>query len=204
MSDWHDLERAKEFALKYHKDQKYGFNRPYYYHLSKVADIVKSYGIEAQIMAYLHDVVEDTEVTTEQVEEHFGSYIALCVGILTNELGANRKERVSKTYEKMSKIKGNLSMALIVKTADRLVNMQQSVEDKNENLLKMYRREYEAFKTAVYREGLCDELWQQLGECSPPIKGGASMSPILILLLAISRYSTDYIPSLSTILSSPN
>ena len=45
--------------LEVHGDQRYG-SRPYHAHLDALAELVKEHGEEAQVLAYLHDVVEDT------------------------------------------------------------------------------------------------------------------------------------------------
>ena len=56
------LDQARAFALAAHGDQMYGA-RPYSFHLDAVVRLLSPYGIEAQVIGYLHDVVEDTEVS---------------------------------------------------------------------------------------------------------------------------------------------
>jgi (p)ppGpp synthase/HD superfamily hydrolase len=57
--------KAREFAIKAHGEQKYG-EFPYSVHLDEVATIAKPYGESAEIVAYLHDVIEDTSVTKKE------------------------------------------------------------------------------------------------------------------------------------------
>jgi len=152
---------AREFALAAHGDQKYG-EFPYSKHLDEVADIVKPYGETAQIIAYLHDVIEDTEVIAKEVEVIFGRFISKCVQILSDEPGDSREIRKSATYQKMSKIHGDECIALLVKAADRLANMRTCVRNKNKQILGVYQSEYPAFRKAVYRPNLCDEIWSEL------------------------------------------
>jgi len=135
---------------------------PYSVHLDAVASIAKKYGETAEAVAYLHDVVEDTEITHEEIEKQFGSLISKCVAILTDEPGQNRKERKSKTYAKMASVNVEENLALLVKAADRLANLRASVSDKNYKLVEMYKSEYPVFKSSVYRENLCEEIWQEI------------------------------------------
>lgn len=155
------IEKARQFAITHHGDQKYG-DRPYAFHLDQVVSLLKPYGETAQLIGYLHDVVEDTDATFKQIEIEFGSTVAACIAVLTDEPGANRKERKEKTYKKMAGITGDAELALIVKAADRLANTQSCIDDGKVGLLKVYQSEFDAFYRAAYREGLCDDLWLRL------------------------------------------
>ena len=158
-----DVARARAFAINAHGDQKYG-DDPYVFHLDAVADACKSFGETAQVIAYLHDVVEDTPVSLDQVREEFGELVAQCVALVTDSPGANRAERKKLTNEKLSKVTGDLQMALIVKAADRAANIWASAQNANESKLKMYRDEHPAFRQAAFRPGLCDDLWNQIDQ----------------------------------------
>jgi len=153
---------ARNFAIEVHGDQKYG-NHPYVFHLDAVANIVINYGEIAMIIAYLHDVLEDTVTTKATIENKFGKFVANCVELITDEAGYNRKERKAKTYKKIKKANNKYNVALVVKTADRLANIL-SCSIKNKSLLKMYLQEQSDFKTAVYRDNLCDRLWQRIDD----------------------------------------
>ncbi|MFA3789502.1 HD domain-containing protein [Aliiglaciecola sp. SL4] len=153
--------KAREFAVKLHADQKYG-KHPYSYHLDDVAAKAKAFGKDAEVIAYLHDVVEDTSATIEDIEYQFGKLVADCVAVVTDEKGATRQERKKKTYQKMAKVTGETELALIVKVCDRLSNVKTSVKDQNSKMFSMYCREHDVFRTSAYRQGLCDELWQEL------------------------------------------
>lgn len=154
---------ARTFAIAAHGSQQYG-NHPYVVHLDAVAAIAANYGETAQTVAYLHDVVEDTPVSLAEVRAHFGELIACCVAPLTDEAGATRKERKAKTYAKLATVNGELALALIVKAADRLANVQACIADNKQDLLSVYRAEHVIFRPAAYRPGLCDEIWQQLDQ----------------------------------------
>ena len=152
---------ARQFAIAAHGAQKYG-NQPYSVHLDSVAEIAKTFGETATIVAYLHDVVEDTAITLTEVEAQFGSLVAECVGILTDEPGSDRQQRKAKTYAKMAKVDGELELALIVKAADRLSNMRACIETNYQRKLDMYQKEHPVFRTSVYRAGICDDIWSEL------------------------------------------
>lgn len=152
---------ARDFAIAAHGDQKYG-RHPYYVHLDAVAKIAAGYGETAEIIAYLHDVVEDTNVVLSEIEDKFGWLVSEAVGILTDEPGKNRKERKAKTYAKMARVSGHAEIALVVKAADRLANMRACLDDNNKELLAMYKAEHATFKEAVYRPNACNEIWSEL------------------------------------------
>lgn len=155
------IEKAKQFAMKWHGDQKYG-DQPYFFHLCQVAGLLQSYGETAQVIAYLHDVVEDTAVSIDELRDEFGQLVASCVSILTDEPGATRQERKAKTYQKMAQVEGELELALIVKAADRLANMQSCVRTNHQRLLQTYRQEFPDFHAGAYRPQICEDIWEEI------------------------------------------
>jgi (p)ppGpp synthase/HD superfamily hydrolase len=155
--------KARDFAINAHKGQQYG-NHPYVLHLDAVAHLLQPFGETAVVLGYLHDVLEDTPVSLTQVEQEFGPLIANRLTLLTDEQGANRKERKRKTYEKLSRLPQDMDGVLAVKVADRLANVRASLDDGNVKLLKMYLAEHASFRQAVFRQGSCDDLWHQLND----------------------------------------
>jgi len=152
---------ARAFAVQAHAGQQYG-DRPYSVHLDAVAELVKPFGEQAEIVAFLHDVVEDTPIPLEAVKTKFGLFIAECVGLLTDAPGATRKERKTITYARLAQVSGPAELALIVKTADRLANVTACITDGKQSLWDMYKEEHTAFRIAAFREGLCNALWLRL------------------------------------------
>ncbi|WP_300455757.1 HD domain-containing protein [Accumulibacter sp.] len=155
------LDAARSFALAAHGDQMYGA-RPYSFHLDAVVRLLSPYGIEAQIVGYLHDVVEDTEITVSDIRDHFGQRIAECVDLLTDSPANSRAERKQQTHARLAAVAGPTELALVVKAADRLANVRTCVIDDRRGLHNVYRSEHPAFKRAVYRAGLCEPLWIEL------------------------------------------
>ena len=154
-------ETARTFAVTAHGDQAYG-NDPYVVHLDAVAQLASSFGDAAAVVAYLHDVVEDTEVSLADIAAQFGTFVSDCVAILTDEPGENRHLRKTKTYQKMAEVRGDRELALIVKACDRLANVQACVAQQAMNRLAIYKNEHDLFRSSVYRQGLCDDLWREL------------------------------------------
>ena len=159
---------VRDWAIARHGDQKYG-DHPISKHLDDVAEILKRYGENFQLLGYLHDTLEDTDTTYQELEAVFGGDTAKMVSLLTDEPGKNRKMRKERTNAKLNRLDrgddGDFGgwPALIVKAADRLANLRQSVVDGSRHL-KMYKREHEDFRKAVYRRGLCDWMWEEMEE----------------------------------------
>jgi (p)ppGpp synthase/HD superfamily hydrolase len=129
-----------------------------------VAELLAPYGETAQVIGYLHDVAEDTNVPLDALRLEFGDLVADCVAVVTDSAGANRIERKQRTNAKLAKIAGETELALIVKAADRLANLQMSARGGRGSKLAMYREEHADFCLAAYRPGLCDDLWRAMDE----------------------------------------
>ena len=152
---------ARAYAVAMHGAQRYG-DYPYVHHLDAVVAVLAPYGAEAQTIGYLHDVVEDTDATVDDVRQRFGDLAAACVALLSDAPGATRKERKAKTYAKLALVSGPEELALLVKVADRLSNVRSCVADDLGDLWETYRGEQQAFKSAAFRAGQCDALWLEL------------------------------------------
>lgn len=124
---------AQALAVEAHKEQKYG-TQPYINHISDVVKRVKTITQDPEVIAaaWLHDVVEDTEVTIDEIKAKFGPNVAAMVWAVTG-VGANRAAKMANAIEKIAQTPG----AELVKSADRLSNAQAS---KDENKMKLYQR----------------------------------------------------------------
>ena len=81
------IEDVIKFATEAHKDQTRSDGSPYIDHPKRVAKRLAVYGFDDfvhQSVAWLHDTIEDCEVTQEEISERFGSDIAICVQGLSN------------------------------------------------------------------------------------------------------------------------
>lgn len=158
---------ARRLALEAHAKQKYG-DQPYAVHLQAVVGLLAECGDEAQVVGWLHDVVEDAGVSLEELERRFGARAAKCVALVTDEPGLNRKERKARTNAKLALVQGELTLALLVKAADRLANLRASAAGGAGSKLEMYRGEHPAFRQAAYRSGLCDAWWDEMDKILAP------------------------------------
>ena len=164
---------ARAFAIAAHGTQEYA-GRPYVFHLDAVAKLLEPYGVEAQVIGYLHDVAEDTPTPLQRIRQTFGDRVAECVRLVTDEPGENRAARKKQTNAKLTKVQGEATLALIVKAADRLANLRTSAMSAaagDSSKLEMYRREHPAFRAAALRPGLCDALWAEMDRVleRPPV-----------------------------------
>ena len=112
------VDLAKEFALKHHRDQMYG-DKPYEYHLNKVYEKVKKFGLgtDAEVVAWLHDVYEDCDISIVDIMDTFGENIATAVKAISNDVSF---------YNTLRNIRTN-KLAKSVKICDRICNMEESV-----------------------------------------------------------------------------
>ncbi|MEZ4382979.1 MAG: HD domain-containing protein [Nannocystaceae bacterium] len=157
---------ARSFAIAAHGDQRYG-EHPYAVHLAAVVAIAEAVGGgEATIVAvaWLHDVLEDTDATEAALRERFGDEVAAAVALLTDPEGADRRARKAALHRRLADLDhGDAAAraALLVKAADRLANARASQQG-SPRLLAMYRGEHPEFRRSVHRPGLCDAIWAEL------------------------------------------
>ncbi len=154
--------RARAFAVQAHGYQRYG-TRPYVEHLDAVADLVRDLGEPFETIAYLHDVLEDTDIERPAIEGAFGAQVSRAVALLSDPGGLTRAERKAVINARLAEVgPGDATWpALVVKVADRLANVRACVRDGNDALRDRYAREHEDFRAAAWRPGVAtwmDEL----------------------------------------------
>ena len=117
------VKEARAFATARHKGQLYGNGRPYMYHLTQVAGLLEQLGYPEEIIAagWLHDTVEDTATTIDEVVAEFGATIAAIVDGVT--YADTEKDR---EIDKIDKATSNPA-SWVVKFADASVNFSNSV-----------------------------------------------------------------------------
>lgn len=157
------ISKIRNFAIKAHGDQMYG-EFPYIFHLDQVVQILENYGINDDThlsIAYLHDLLEDTIYTDIHLINIISQEILISIKNLTDEPGKNRQERKQKTYIKLSNLKPS-SPELIVKIADRIANVTFCIKTNDKRRLKMYKKEHQSFKSAIFRENQPLQMWYEL------------------------------------------
>ncbi len=127
-ADMARLRDAFEFAWEAHLPQRRKSGEPYIIHPVNVARIVAEeleLGADPVIAAFLHDVVEDTPYTIEDIRERFGDEVAFLVDVVTKKKGD--KVVQSKQIDNFKQILASMQYdvrALLIKLADRLHNMR--------------------------------------------------------------------------------
>lgn len=126
-----DMQRVKDayaLAAEAHKEQKRKTGEPYIIHPIAVARIVAEeleLGANPVIAAFLHDVVEDTPYTIEDIRQRFGDDVAFLVGVVTKQ--KKEKYEKSKQVDNYRQILASVQYdvrAILIKLADRLHNMR--------------------------------------------------------------------------------
>ena len=123
------INKAYVFGLKAHGTQKRASGDPYFSHPLEVAGILTQYKLDTKtiITALLHDTIEDTEVTTDDVRENFGEEIAQLVDGVTKlariELQSDHSDQ-AENFRKLVLAMSEDIRVLLVKLADRLHNMR--------------------------------------------------------------------------------
>ncbi len=123
------IKKAYNMAKKEHGDQCRMSGEPYIIHPMNVAYILASLGMDDETVcaALLHDIVEDTNLTNEDLAKEFGESIAQMVAGVT-KLGSIRftsiEEKQAENYRKMFLAMGKDIRVILIKLADRLHNMR--------------------------------------------------------------------------------
>ena len=126
-----DIERIKEafeLAREAHKKQFRKSGEPYILHPISVARIIAEeleLGANPIMAAFLHDVVEDTDYTLEDIRKRFGDDVAFLVGVVTKKKKDHyeRSKQVDNYQQILESVQFDVR-ALLIKLADRLHNMR--------------------------------------------------------------------------------
>ena len=121
--------RAFNFAYQLHRGQYCKSGKPYITHPIAVAGLLRDLGGSSTIIAagFLHDVVEDTEVTPEEIEARFGVEVRNLVEAVTKLSKYNfssKTERQAENFRRMFLAMAQDIRVIVVKLAERLHNMQ--------------------------------------------------------------------------------
>ncbi len=124
-----EIKRAYDFAKAAHEGQKRISGEEYFVHPCAVAEILASYGFDSStvIAAFLHDVLEDTPVTPEEMREQFGDEILeLVEGVtkLDKLQFVSIEEAQAENFRKIFVAMAKDLRVIIIKLADRLHNMR--------------------------------------------------------------------------------
>ena len=157
--------KAYDYASKMHDGQVRRSGEPYIIHPLNVAYILADIGMdEASICAaLLHDVVEDTEATNEDIINIFGEEIAQMVaGVtkLSNISFSSAEEQQVEDYRKMFLAMGKDIRVILIKLADRLHNMRTLKHLKRERQIANAKETMELYAPLANRLGLYSLKWE--------------------------------------------
>ena len=159
------IDRAVEYADAKHLHQKRKDGSPYIIHPLAVAEIVAEMGldIDAILGALLHDCIEDTDASHEDIEKIFGQTVAELVEGVTKLTRANfstseqaQMENLRKMFMAMSK---DIRVVLI-KIADRLHNMRTMQYQTPEKQVKKCRETMDIYAPLAHRLGMQKIKWE--------------------------------------------
>ena len=151
--------KAYNYAVEKHGDQKRNSGEPYIIHPLQVAYILAGMGLDEQTIcaSLLHDVVEDTDATNQDLINIFGNEIAEMVSGVT-KLSTVKFETLEETqvenYRKMFLAMGKDIRVILIKLADRLHNMRTLKYLKRDRQLANARETLELYSPLANRLGL--------------------------------------------------
>lgn len=159
-----NIEEIREYVKNKHEGQKRKQGTPYYLHPYAVAEILKNKGFneEYQIAGLLHDTLEDTNATKEEILKLTNENVLEAVVLVTKEHGYNMQEYYSRIMKN--------DMARMVKLADRWHNLSESAMT-NYLFKQKYIKETEKWYLKM-SEGTCfeEEIKSELKKLEDSIK----------------------------------
>jgi GTP pyrophosphokinase len=159
------IAQAFEFAYKLHKGQYRASGEPYMAHPLAVAGLLRDFGGSGAMIAagFLHDVVEDTDVTPEEIEERFGSEVRQLVEGITKISRfnfSNKTERQAEKFRRMCLALSQDIRVIVVKLADRLHNMRALEYLSDEKRCRIAKETREIYVPLANRLGLGRFKWE--------------------------------------------
>ena len=157
--------KAFNFAYELHEGQYRKSGEPYIAHPIAVASLLRDLGGDSVTIAagFLHDVVEDTDVTPEEIEEMFGVQVRQLVEGVTKLSKFNfssNTERQAENFRKMFLAMATDIRVIVVKLADRLPNMRTLHHLKPEKQIRISRETRDIFAPLANRLGIGRFKWE--------------------------------------------
>ncbi len=158
--DKNKIIKAYEYANKMHKEQKRKSGEPYIVHPLNVAYILAGLGLDTTTIcaALLHDVVEDTVATYEDIKMTFGEDVATLVEGVTklSKLFKSVEEAQAENYKKMFIAMEKDIRVIILKLADRLHNVRTLEYLKRDRQIAISKETIELYAPIAHKLGMYD------------------------------------------------
>lgn len=153
------IRKAFDMALESHKDMRRKSGEPYIYHPIAVAQIAAEeigLGTTSIVCALLHDVVEDTDVTLDDIEAEFGKKVAKIIDGLTKISGVfdTNSSLQAENFRKMLLTLADDVRVILIKLADRLHNMRTMEFMPRDKQLKLSSETVYLYAPLAHRLGL--------------------------------------------------
>lgn len=164
-ADTDKIRRAYELACDAHKDQKRISGTPYITHPLAVATIVADMqmDVDSVCAALLHDVVEDTAYSIDDIKERFGEQVALLVDGVTklDKISfSSKEERDMENLRKMFLAMAADIRVIIIKFADRMHNLRTLISMSEDKQREKARETLSVFAPLAHRLGMYKIKWE--------------------------------------------
>lgn len=163
------IDRAKRFAEEAHRGQRRKISgESYFTHLKNVALTLKKAGFSNEVVAagYLHDVIEDTNVTESQLIKLFGNEVVMLVLANSEDKTLEWEDRKGQTIEKVKTASLHIKALIAADKLDNSQDLLQQYRQHGEKVWSYFNRGYE--KQAWYYQHLLKAIYNGLSTSDIP------------------------------------